>query len=217
MPWPTTNGLRNLDGAEADLVRGAVGMMVDTHVSEIRDGAETWLYGVSWFDQWDAGQRLWLLQRVCSAFLGDETIEPSAAIFDATVDAIFCEIIDLVRIEIQQGTASQDERRTCRQSSWRQSVIEAYRCQNDRPPEIDALSVDLPGWNAAVSVIADSILGVRLYQRAEPFRDGDYQQMERFLRDRGLPEDYLTAIPPLRSAGQIQQSIDQIQRFVFDE
>ena len=83
MPWPTTTGLRNLGGAEADLVRGAIGMMVDTHVAEMRENAEPCAYGVDWFDQWDAPQRLWLLEQVTSAFFGNTRIESQAAIFDA--------------------------------------------------------------------------------------------------------------------------------------
>lgn len=210
MPWPTTSGLRNLAGAEADLIRGAVGMMVDTHVAELREQAEPWQYGVAWFDQWDVGQRLWLLERVCNAFFGDQTIDPSAAIFDAAADAIFYEVNDLIQIEIDQQSPTKSQR------SWRQSVIDAAECQNRRLPEIDPLSVNLAQWQATVTRIADSILGIRLYQRAESFRDVPFGRTEKFLRDRGLPDDYLATIPPLRSDNEIQESIDQIQRYVFE-
>ncbi|QDV40268.1 hypothetical protein Enr13x_00740 [Stieleria neptunia] len=215
MPWPTTNGLRTLRGAEADLVRGAIGMMVDHHVAELRDGEQAWAYGVQWFDQWDAGQRLWLLERVTSALLGRETIESSAAMFDAAADAIFYEINDLVQIEIEQGSAGDTDR------SWRQSVIDALEFQTDRPTEsvadnVDQVDrVDQEHWQTVITRIADTILGVRLYQRAERFRDADYKRTEAFLRDRGLPEDYLTQIPPLRTVDQTQWSIDRIQAYVF--
>ncbi|MCS7467389.1 hypothetical protein NZK35_12110 [Stieleria sp. ICT_E10.1] len=209
MPWPTTNGLRNLRGAEAGLVRGAIGMMVDDHVAELRDGEQAWAYGVEWFDQWDAGQRLWLLERVTSALLGRETIEPSAAMFDATVDAIFYEVNDLVRMEIEQDAADDSER------SWRQSVIDALECQTDRLSILTADGVDQLAWQTTITQIADAILGIRLYQRAEAFRDADYEKTESFLRDRGLPETYLTLIPPLRTVDQTQWSIDRIQAYVF--
>ena len=214
MPWPTTNGLRNLVGAEADLVRGAIGMMVDTHVAQIRDDAEPWIYGIDWFDQWDVGQRLWLLEKVTLALFAEETIEPSAAIFDAAVDAVFYEVCDLIqieieRVEIKQGSASDSTR------SWRQSVVDAYECQNGRRPDIGAESIDFDPWRKTITQVADSILGVRLYQRAEHFRDVDYKRTQSFLRDRGLSEDYLTRIPPLRSIAQTQRSIDRIQACVF--
>ena len=211
MPWPTTTGLRNLAGAEADLVRGAIGMMVDTHVAETRENAEPCAYGVDWFDQWDAPQRLWLLEQVTSAFFGNTRIESQAAIFDASADAIFFEVSDLVQIEIEQGSVTDSDR------SWRQSVIEALAWQNDRPPKIDAMNNDVSLWQMTITQIADSILGIRLYQRAEDFRDADYAKTRMFLRDRGLPDDYLKRIPPLRSTDETQQSIDSIQAYVFEE
>lgn len=210
MPWPTTDGLRNLAGAEADLVRGAIGMMVDTHVSELRGESEPWNYGVDWFDQWDAGQRLWLLEKVASAFFGSSVIEPVAAIFDATADAVFHDVGDLIRMEIDPGIQPLSER------CWRQSVVDAFVAQNNRPPSLEVESADVEAWHSIITRIADSVLGIRLYQRAERFRDFDYVRTQRFLRDRGLPGDYLSRIPPLRSTDQTQDSIDRIQAFVFD-
>lgn len=210
MPWPTTNGLRNLRGAEADLVRGAIGMMVDTHVAQYREDAQPWAYGVDWFDQWDVGQRLWLLEQVTAAFFGSATIDPPAAMFDAAADAIFHELNDLVQIEIEQGADESSVR------SWRQSVIDALASQTGRTPEIRADDVELRLWQQSVTRIADSILGVRLYQRAEQFRDVGYQRTRLFLHERGLPSDYLSQIPPLRRDDEIQSSIDRIQAEVFD-
>ncbi len=209
MPWPTTTGSRTLIGGEADLVRGAIGMMVDTHVAEARGQAEPWRYGVPWFDQWEVGQRLWLLEQVTLALLGRHRIASPAAIYDATVDAIFFEIGDLVEMEISEDRVVRDGR------SWRQRVIAALQCQRGRPVELDVASEDVVQWRRIITRIADHILGVRLYQRAETFRDGDYGRVEAFLKDRGLPDDYLTVMPPLRSVDQTQWSIDRIQSVVF--
>ena len=62
--------------------------------------------------------------------------------------------------------------------------------------------------------LADAILGVRLYQQAESFRDGEIEQTQKFLRQKGLPDDFLAQIPPLRTVDQTQRSIDQIQALV---
>ena len=70
-------------------------------------------------------------------------------------------------------------------------------------------------WQTTITQIGDSILGVRLYQRAEDFRDVDYIRTQGFLHDRGLPDDYLTRIPPLRTIAETQLSIDRIQAYVF--
>ena len=205
MPWPTTTGTRVLIDAEADLVRGAIAMMVDTHVAEARDEADPWQYGVPWFDQWDVAQRLWLLEQVTVALLSNHRIASPAAVFEATVDAIFFEIADLVEIEITDGPVSDAS------PSWRESVIRAFTCQQGRPPEVDAESHDVVRWRQVITQIADHILGVRLYQRAEAFRDDDYEKTQRFLVRRGLPEDYLAVMPPLRTVDETQQSIDRIQ------
>lgn len=222
MPWPTTHGLRILNGAEADLIRGAIGMMVDTHVAELRDGCEPWAYGVDWFDQWDARQRLWLLEQVTRAMLGSHTVDEPAAVFDAAADAIFHELIDLVRIEL--GEDAEREKVSSPPRSWRHSIRLATSHQRDRtnakrdsftPASTDPDWNHLDYWTREVNQLADSILGVRLYRKAESFRDGDYQQTRRFLRDRGLPQQYLEFIPPLRSIDQTQLSIDRIQAYVF--
>ena len=202
-------------GAEAALIRGAIGMMVDTHVAELRDDAEPWAYGIDWFDQWDAPQRLWLLEKVTLAMLGGATIDPAAAIFDAAADAIFYEINDLIQIEIQQEPLAEQELLAGTKRSWRQSVLEAFESQTHRRLEMDPRSTDLDSWQTTVTRIADSILGVRLYQRAENFRDGDFKRIRTFLNDRGLPSSYLSQIPPLRSVDQVQRSIDRIQLYVF--
>jgi len=183
--------------------------MVDTHVAESRNEAERWCYGIPWFDQWDVGQRLWLLEQITLALLGTHRIESPAAIYDATVDAIFFDIGDLIEIEIGEGCLKDNGR------SWRQSVVDAYVCQHQRPPDVDVDSNETTLWRKTITRIADHILGVRLYQRAETFRDGDYEQTLKFLKQRGLPEDYLGAIPPLRTIDQTQWSIDRIQAVVF--
>lgn len=220
MPWPTTDGLRTLRGAEADLVRGAIGMMVDALVAEVRmDTAaavpesedDQWRYGIDWFDQWDARQRLWLLENVTRAFFSDHVIQSPAAMFDAAADAIFFELIDLVQIEVEQGSATDFPR------SWRESVLAAFETQTSRTASMAPDSTDLSRWSELVSTIGDRILGVRVYRKAEAFRDGDLDQTNAFLRDRGLPQDYLSRIPPLRSTERVQLSIDRIQAIVFQD
>ncbi|MEM0927153.1 MAG: hypothetical protein AAGJ83_14010 [Planctomycetota bacterium] len=216
MPWPTTHGLRILEGEEADLIRGAIGMMVDTHVAELRDGCEAWGSGVDWFDQWDTRQRLWLLEQVTRAMLGHHVLEEPAAVFDAAADAVFHELIDLVRIEL--GEESEIETPSDPPRSWRQSIRRAEQSTADdamTPMSSDRDWDQLEYWVRQINRLADSILGVRLYRKAESFRDGDYEQTKRFLRERGLPPRYLEFIPPLRSIDQTQLSIDRIQAYVF--
>lgn len=209
MPWPTTTGSRILDGAEAELVLGAIGMMVDMFVAESRGEIEQVPYEIEWFDQWDTAQRLWLLEQITRAMFSRFVITSPAAIFDAAADAIFHEIRNLIQIELDDDSFSASTR------SWRQSVTAARAQQTGRSADGTANEADMSHWSKMVTRIADQILGIRLYQRAEAFRDSDYSQTQRFLQDRGLPSDYLDRIPELRSVDQTQLSIDRIQAYVF--
>lgn len=204
--WPTTRGTRILDGAERRLILGAIGMMVDRLVGEARKETDSVAWGIDWFDQWEVGQRLWLLETVTSALFASTVVEP-AAIFDATVDTIFLEIRELIEMEIEEPNLIEGR-------SWR-SDLNAATQQHLGQSQVDVSSGDRGAWSKAAGALSDEILGVRNYQRAESFRDQDYAQTLRFLRDRGLPEDYLSRMPPLRTVDETQLSIDRIQAYVF--
>ena len=206
--WPTTSGLRCLSGDEFDLLRGAVGIMVDHLVAEGREGDPQEIYGIPWFYQWDWQQRIWLLERISLALLTDLAPPSPAAMWEATVDAVFRQILQLVQMEIDQPDWNEKK-------SWRLSAIDAFCCQQKRRPQIDEFESDLQAWNILIMQLADTILGVRLYQKAESFRDLDITQTKQFLTNHGLPEDFLAQIPPLRTLEQTQISIDQIQSIVL--
>ena len=70
-------------------------------------------------------------------------------------------------------------------------------------------------WSGLVVQIADVILGVRIYQQAESFRDGDPAQTQKFLQQKGLPTDFLQRIPPLLDVDETQLVINRIQRLVL--
>ena len=69
---------------------------------------------------------------------------------------------------------------------------------------------------AVVTQIADVILGVTTYQKAELFRDGEIQRSRRFLNQKGMPADFLERIPPLRTIDQTQHSINRIRSIISD-
>jgi hypothetical protein len=206
--------VRTLAGDEAKLVRGLVGMMVDQIVAESRDESEQHLYGIEWFDSWDWTQRLWLLDRVTDALLTDSESPSPAAMLEATIDAIFAELFDLIVMEIDHDLFRPSGEG---KPSWRQSTTTAFACQNGRLPSIDVDSADQEIWGVLVTQIADCILGVRLYQQAESFRDGDFEATLAFLNQKGLPANFLEQIPPLVSLDETQAAIDRIQSLVFDE
>lgn len=200
--WPTVDGLRQLKDAEADLVRQAIQAMLPPLIDEHREDSPPNQLGIDWFDQWEADGRIWLLEQVAVALLTNAPPPSPAAMWEATIDAIFCVIVDKTTAEIENQPAD---------STWRQRGIEAFRCQHGRPPQIDLDEPDPRQWRRVATQIADAILGSPSYQKAEAFRDGDIEQCRRFLIQRGLPDDFLERIPPLRSEAQTDASIAAIQ------
>ena len=208
--WPTIDGLRILKDAEASLVGRSIGVMVHRLGAEIGDDLEVEPYGIDWFDQWDSDQRVWLLEQVTVALLTHAAPPPPAAIWEATIDAIFCQVHELISAEIDEPSPLTIH------DSWRQRGIDAFRCQTGRLPSVDLAETDLRSWRTMLTQIADAILGVTCYQQAEFFRDGNIERSRRFLMQKGLPADFLERIPPLRTIEQTQDSIARIESIVAE-
>lgn len=289
--WPLTNGLRCLEGDEANLFRGAVGMMVDQLVIEINaridddqdgleesvgdyslaDTASDWLvdphrdpenfaiealpeddpsegFGFEtphWYSMWEPEQQIWLLERVTVSLLTAKSAPPASAIFEATVEAIYVELADLIAMEITAGTPIE-------KGSWRGSLLDAYvqRCPKDSllsamqfeattldsclPPAIQKQlkSLSRPSqenvnhgspesldwmnwWTMVIERLVDATYGPRIYHDAEAFRDGDPRELQRYLRTKGVNGKFCDRIPPLRTHGQTQASIDRLQTIIF--
>lgn len=180
--WPTIDGNRMLRGAEADLVRSAIDAVIE-RVSKSDDTEEPFAYGIDWFDQWELSQKLWLLQQVRTALLSEDSPPRPAAMWEATIDVIFVEVLE--QIDQERDTGSRH---------WREMVSEALQSEVDDADDADD---NTRTWRTRVSQLADRILGVASYQKAEAFRDQDPQQLKRFLKQRGLPKDFLEQIPPM--------------------
>ncbi|TWU19031.1 hypothetical protein [Allorhodopirellula heiligendammensis] len=138
--WPLTNGMRCLTGAEAALFRGSAGMMLDqlttAYNAELADLSGGTVadesaggYGFlapHWFSMWEPEQRIWLLERVTTALLTARSAPPHSAIFEATVEAVYIELADLVAMEITTGLPIE-------RGSWRGALLDAFvqRCPED--------------------------------------------------------------------------------------
>ena len=202
--WATVDGNRVVRGEEAALIRRAAGEMLDALVGEWIGASGPRQYGIPWFDQWDVEQRIWLLKQVMDAlFLASTPPLRPAAIYEATVDAIFCHVAAAVDEEI--------ETRAELDQQWRRKLIAAFACQVGRLPQIDPSDTDPGRWHTVAAQVAGAILGSPSYQQAEWFRDGDAKHAERFIKQRGLPQDFLQRIPPLCREDQAEALIDAIR------
>lgn len=196
-----------LMGHSRDLVRGTIGMMVDWLVAECRQQCGQWVYGIDWFDQWEASQRIWLLEVIAKSFLTTLPPPPRWAIFEATTEAIVCELKGLVQMEINDHDLSRPG------LSWRDQVLAATAVEM---PANDARRESMFYWNRQIARWIDPIVGPLSYVDAERFRDADPAACATYLVQRGLPDDFLSAVPPMRTIDQTQLSIDRIQNLIFE-
>lgn len=205
-----------LTGHSRRLVRGTIGMMLDWLVAECRGQCGQWTYGIDWFDQWEPGQRIWLIEVLTKSMLTTLPPPPRWAIFEATIDAVVAELRGLIQIEINDGDASDST------IAWRDQLakcIDGDSAVGVSTPQamVDGASTDIQYWNRMTQRWIDQIVGPLSYIDVERHRDGDPARCRDYLLHRGLPDDYLLAAPPLRSVDQTQLSIDRIQDLVFDQ
>ncbi len=108
--WPTSNGNRTLDGAEAVLIASALETMLDSLLDllpedddeEASDVSADLQMGIAVFDALTAPQRVAMLHYVAKHLLTPSVMHSpnTNAIEDATIAALFAEIRDQVTIEI---------------------------------------------------------------------------------------------------------------------
>ena len=194
-------------------------MMLDQLVAELREESAQHRYQIDWFDRWDVEQRIWLLEHAAYALLTDEVLEP-AAMWEATAEALYAEIADLIEIEIMDAIKRQSlavETETGGETSWRTQTRAAFCQQNPESADVPEPSMDIQAWRSLVARLADELLGVRLYVQAEPYRDKAYSETRKFLQRKGLPEDFLERIPPVLRLHETQMAIDRLQILIFKD
>ena len=207
--WRTMDGLRTLMDQEARLIGRAAEEMIDSLASELQESEPTQTSGMDWFDQWDVEQRVWLLDQVLSAmWLTDCPPPPTAAIFEATVDAIFCHVVDAISLELD-GTSTNTIA-----DGWRGLLADAFESQHGRRPIDSCDLTNLRRWQSIAFQVAETIMGPSSYLRAERFRDREAHHAQHFLRTRGLPDDYLQRIPPVINAPQATAILQHLRQLL---
>ncbi|MCP4942126.1 MAG: hypothetical protein GY924_09145 [Planctomycetaceae bacterium] len=229
--WVTVDGERRLGKAEARLLCRAVGSMLTDCVDVIADRSEAdqerRVYGIDWFDQWEAEQKVWLMEQVATALLTDQPSLKPAAMWEATVDAIFQRVFEQVVEELECETVegsefehSEIESATAEDvvetggQRWRDDVIQALKQQQNRVVEIGRSASQAKEWRRLVMQIADRILGVAAYQTAESYRDEQSAKVAAFLQQKGLPDDFLTQIPPFMGQHETKDSIERLRKLI---
>lgn len=229
--WVTVDGERSLGQAEARLFCRAVVSMLSDCVAVITNRSdadqECRVYGIDWFDQWDAEQKVWLLEQVATALLTDQPSMQPAAMWEATVDVIFLHVFEHVADEFDHQTLRNSEREHADRKSvtfehreeasgqrWRDDVILALEQQQNRVVKVVRSGGEAKEWRRLVMQIADRILGVAAYQTAESYRDEQSAKVAAFLEQKGLPADFLTQIPPLMGESETKDSMERLRKLL---
>ena len=228
--WVMVDGERCLGSEEARLLCRAVGVMLSDCVALIADQTdadqECRVYGIDWFDQWEPEQKVWLMEKTATALLTDQPSLKPAAMWEATVDAIFHHVLEQVVEEIEHETvgdsvsehakrepAMDDDPVEVGGQGWRQDVILALQ-QQSRVVKVGSTASETQHWRRLVMQLADRILGVAAYHVAESYRDEQATKLTTFLKQKGLPEDFLTQIPPFLKQRETEESILRLRKLI---
>ena len=173
--------------------------------------------GISWFDQWDADQKLWLLDRVFHALLVESTEPPGRyAMLEATIEAVFA----VIQIQISTGEDSLNGS-VSSLSRWEQYLLNTLAEKHSAPATSDPSKYLAPFirdqqvcFAAITTHLQITIVGPSCYEQAEQFRDGEPRELERFLYSKGLNNDYLTRIPPVPNHAETLRGLIRLQRLL---
>jgi hypothetical protein len=186
MTWRTILGDRTLKGAEAELIRAALGGVVDTVCQNFDD--DSWEFGVTLFDQLEPIEKLELLAEVGYALLRDtETVPQLTAINEATVATLFSHVQQSISFEI-------DEELLC----WRPRVLAVFH-ETGNADELDLQTLDCLDdneWNSFVEILADRILWDRDFEVVDDLADLPPENASAVRNLMRISEDYFSALPP---------------------
>jgi len=211
--WATSQGDRTLRADEAQLVLTSVGYLHDMITSGV-DLGEPYETGVVMFDTLQPTQQMAILHEVAHGLLDEQTpLVELTAVREATVYAIYCELVSLVQIELDlsaQSKPSFDSRariiRVCEH-------FEQQRSQWDDPESTQSVEFDPPAlqcddidqWIRVIELLADQVLWDRDFELEEAFADHDPEKIKAIKRYMGINEDYFAVAAPDANSQEYMQ------------
>jgi hypothetical protein len=225
--WHTPVGDRHLVGSEAELIRSALGMLVDQvstwAESGIEEPSERWTCGTQPFDLLTTTQQLAVLYDVARHLLEETpTTLPLTEVAESTVGEIFEQIRAGLEMEIDDQEQGEElDEPYARILSWRAQIRAAYRDTRtqDEWEELEAEGFTLPSyddtdterWHDLIERLTDRILWDRDYQMASLFLDSDPKKASQIKRLLGVNTDYFTAIAPEARQQEVNELLVRIK------
>lgn len=192
--WNTTQGERVLRGAEAVVFRSTVAELIDAIRAE-RELDVAINFTIPVFDNLQWQQKLAMLWQVAAPLLTPSTPEPKpSAIRDATVGAVFAQMLNGVQTEIecqQFSAASYDDDANRR--------VEVAAALNELMPDDnwpDAECVVVESWELGIDVLQNRVLFDEDWQFDSMTLDIPPDHADELRAGMGIDRDYFCAIPP---------------------
>ncbi len=203
--WNTTYGERTLVGAERQLVVTESWTLSDAISDAASEGGVS--LGILLFDRLTWQQQMFLLDRVMTGLV-DPTIPapPTTALLDATVGAIYAQMVISIQLEID--FAEPDEDNPYGQATdfmSRQQVLDALTEPMDidepmeEPFEDYSLSVEcdeIEEWEMVIESLRGRILADEDWQMEAIVIDLAPSTSQDLKQQMGIQDDYFIDIPP---------------------
>lgn len=196
--WHTSEGDRTLEGAEAVLIREAIGWVADMLELEASDPTDVWTFGVPAFDYLEVRQKLALLCQVGEALLRPDIAPPNlTACHEATVGSLYQGIEQCIQIEID------DDADGVSAKHWRGLILAAVAEVEQGDPAVgqpeplpDQDCPDMEEWENLIETLEGLVLWDADWMDEDLFLDDDPDTATAMKHCFGITDDYYTAIAP---------------------
>jgi hypothetical protein len=188
--WESPNGIRTLEGAEADLVRHGTIILVDQIKDEIEIG-EPIEYGAPLFDKLPSHQKLAVLSGVANALLSPDVDAPERCAVDDSAVAVIFEVIK-VALEAEVHFADEYDG-----VSWTHMILSCRAAKSlAASHRVDAKCKRYDTWYELVDSIRDGVLVDHDWMMAHYFLDGKPNRTRKAAMDMGITRDYFVTPAP---------------------
>jgi hypothetical protein len=210
--WHTPSGNRKLEGAEARLIREALGCFADEIEMQV-DCGELYTVGVRLFDRLEWQQKIALLAKVGAALLDDCPSPKLTAVNEATVAAIYRYVRISIEIEID------GDRR-----AWRRNVLAAIR-EVDVAPRSSDPDDDLPAenhdemdeWHPLMDALESFVLHDEDWDMDDLFMDANPDLSQARKDHLSIEDDYFTAVAPDPSEAELAEAFAVLRSLMKDD
>ena len=215
--WHTSEGDRTLEGAEAALIREAIGWVADMLELEASDPTDVWIFGVPAFDHLEVRQKLALLCQVAEALLRPDIAPPNlTACHEATVGILYRGIEQCLEMEIDDDADGVDVKH------WRGLMLAALADIKQAASGVgkstslpDQNCLDMEEWGLLIETMEGRVLWDADWMDEDLFLDAAPDTTAAIKQELNIADDYYTALapdPPDRELTTIRGRLRELTR-----